>query len=70
MSDDIRYSDLFDGDERNHKLALRFDQYRDGCVGISHNDRGAWKDRVLLTPEQVRALNEFFRDRPEQLREG
>lgn len=56
------YSDRIPGQSRNHDWPVRFD-VTDGCLGISQYEGDDLKDRVLLSPEQVRALIEFYRRR-------
>lgn len=56
---EIRYSEQIVGNDRNHKLAVRFDE---GCgyVGINQYDaNGKVSDRILLTPDQARKLVAF-----------
>lgn len=53
------YSDKIEGAPRNYNWPARYD-LTDGYVGISQfEDDGNVKDRVLLSPKQVKELAEF-----------
>jgi hypothetical protein len=52
------YSEPVDGDEGNYKWAVRFDKTR-GYIGITQYEDGKFKERVLLTRKQFRALVKF-----------
>jgi hypothetical protein len=65
VSDETFYSDLVPGERGNYRWPARFD-VSDGYLGINsyygpeETTEGALKDRVLLSPKQVRALIEFY----------
>lgn len=63
MTGQTQYSAPHKGNRGNHRLAVRFDK-TDGYVGISQFEdaplSGRTMDRVLLTPQQVRALVAFL----------
>jgi len=52
------YSEKIKGSPRNYNWAVRFD-LTDGYLGITQFDGEAVKDRVLLSPSQVRDLLNF-----------
>ena len=54
-----RYGGKIDGDSGNYGWHVRFDANDDGYVGISQYDGQTLTDRVLLSPNQVRALVTF-----------
>ena len=53
------YSDKIAGARGNHKWPVAYD-ITDGYVGISQVEDGRVKDRVLLSPKQVRELVAFI----------
>lgn len=56
------YSERIEGDRWNWDKAMRFD-VTDGYVGItSFDDDGHVIQRVLLTPQQIKALIRFVKD--------
>lgn len=52
------YSERIKGSPRNYNWQVRFD-LTDGYLGISQIEGDQVKDRVLLSPAQVRELVEF-----------
>jgi hypothetical protein len=52
------YSEKIKGSPRNYGWAVRFD-LTDGYLGITQFEGEAVKDRVLLSPAQVRELVNF-----------
>lgn len=57
----IKYSEKVKGNSQNYNWAVRFDS-DGGYLGISqYNEDGSYKERVLLLPLQVKALQEFLR---------
>jgi hypothetical protein len=54
------YSKEFQGERGNYKWPVRFDLI-DGFVGITQFDGKEVKDRVLLSPKQMRELLTFIR---------
>lgn len=54
-----RYSERIEGAIGNYKWLVRFD-VTDGYLGISQMEDNKVKDRVLLSPKQVKAMNEFI----------
>jgi len=58
----IYYSDKIDGDEGNYRWAVTYDR-SDGYIGITQTEDGNVKDRVLLSPAQVKKLTEFIAQR-------
>ena len=52
------YSERIKGSPRNYNWSVRFD-LTDGCLGISQIEGDEVKDRVLLSPTQVRGLIDF-----------
>lgn len=52
------YSEKIKGDRGNFEWLARFDR-TDGYLGITQFDGDAVKDRVLLSPAQIRQLLEF-----------
>jgi len=66
-TDVTAYSDKIRGDRKNHFWSVRFDNtgpadypHEPGFIGITQYDEdGAVKERVLLSPEQMRKLIEF-----------
>ena len=59
---DTRYSKRIKGAPSNWNLAARFD-LTEGHLGIVNFDGPKVTDRVLLSPEQVRELRKFLRER-------
>ena len=56
------YSDPIAGERSNHNWGVRYD-WTDGILGVTQrDDNGAFKDRVLLSPTQVRALLAFIKE--------
>ena len=56
----IKYSEKVKGNNQNYNWAVRFDSDH-GYLGISqYNEDGSHKERVLLSPAQVKALQEFL----------
>ena len=56
----IKYSEKVKGNNQNYNWAVRFDS-DGGYLGISqYNEDGSHKERVLLSPLQVKALQEFL----------
>jgi len=56
----IKYSEKVKGNNQNYNWAVRFDRDH-GYLGISqYNEDGSHKERVLLSPAQVKALQEFL----------
>lgn len=53
-----RYSEKIAGDRGNHGRAARFD-LTDGYLGVTQTEGCAVKDRVLLSPAQVKELLTF-----------
>lgn len=53
-----RYSQRIDGTARNYNWRVGFD-LTDGYLGITQMEGEMVKDRVLLSPKQVKALIEF-----------
>ncbi len=58
-ADDTKYSDKIDGDRGNYGWPVRFDKTGRGYLGITQFDGETVKDRVLLSPKQVKALITF-----------
>lgn len=56
------YSDKVPGERRNYHQPVRFD-LTDGYLGITQSENGAVKDRVLLSPKQVKELLAFVSKR-------
>lgn len=54
------YGDMIKGDRRNYNWASRFDLTEDGYLGITQFDGVTVKDRVLLSPKQVKELAAFI----------
>lgn len=60
QSDHTYYSKDIRGDSRNYGWKVSFD-VTDGYLGINQmDDAGAVKDRVLLSPQQMRDLVDFY----------
>jgi hypothetical protein len=60
---DTTYSDEVPGERMNYDWAVRFDK-TDGFIGITqYDEHGKLKDRVLLSPDQLKALVVFARAR-------
>lgn len=59
-----RYSDTIEGDKRNFDWMARFDD-TDGYIGITQSDNPRRNDtsRVLLSPDQVKALMKFVKQK-------
>lgn len=57
------YSNKIAGSRRNYNWPVRFDMSGTGFLGISQFKNGEPKERVLLSPEQVKALLAFVRSR-------
>jgi hypothetical protein len=53
------YSETIEGHSRNFDLGARFDM-SDGFLGISQKEGDKWTERVLLSPAQVQALQNFI----------
>lgn len=53
------YSDKIGGDRGNYNWAAGFDLSDNGYLGITQTDGGKVKDRVLLSPKQVKELTAF-----------
>jgi len=56
------YSKEIPGETRNYNKPVRFD-LTDGFLGISQEDGANVRDRVLLSPAQVRELLSFVAER-------
>jgi hypothetical protein len=54
------YSKKIEGTEANYYWSVRFD-WHEGFVGITQFDKADVKDRVLLSPLQVRGLARFLK---------
>ena len=52
------YSEQINGSRGNYNWPVRYD-FTDGYLGISQTEDGKVKDRVLLSPAQVKELMEF-----------
>ena len=52
------YSEKLDGEPANHNLVARYD-ITDGLLGVTQWDGDTVKDRVLLSPNQVKELLAF-----------
>lgn len=61
----IDYSPTLPGERGNYDWPVRFDMGGTGYLGISQfeDTDGGTKDRVLLSPKQVKALLAFVGDR-------
>lgn len=55
----IHYSEMIKGDRGNHECPARFD-LTGGYLGITQIGDGQVKDRVLLSPNQVKELTDFI----------
>lgn len=55
-----RYSARIEGARGNYKWPVRFD-VTDGFLGISQIEDDKVKDRVLLSPKQVKAMTAFLK---------
>jgi len=53
------YSEKIDGQRGNYNWPVRFDR-TDGYIGISQTHETGEIERVLLSPNQVRALKEVL----------
>lgn len=62
---DTRYSDMVPGETGNYQWPVRFDLTKGGFLGISQfeEDGKTFKERVLLSSRQVRALMGFMKPR-------
>jgi hypothetical protein len=58
-ADETKYSQKIAGAKGNYDWSVRFDKTGDGFVGISQFDGERIKDRILLSPQQMRALAAF-----------
>jgi hypothetical protein len=59
-ADVTRYSDKFPGDTGNYNWVVRFDVSKRGYLGITQFDGIEVKERVLLSPSQVKQLLKFL----------
>lgn len=57
------YSDEIAGSRGNYNWPVRFDMSGTGFLGISQFENGVPKERVLLSPKQVKELLAFVRAR-------
>ena len=57
---EVEYSEKIEGTRGNYRWPVTLD-YQDGFVGIDQWDGDEIKDRVLLSPVQVKALISFVR---------
>jgi len=58
------YSDTFNGERGNYHWPVRFDMSGTGYLGVTQfTANGSPKERVLLSPRQVKALLAFVRER-------
>lgn len=57
------YSDKIDGERGNYGWPVRYD-LTDGYVGITQTEGDVVKDRVLLSPKQVKELTRFIEQKP------
>lgn len=55
-----RYSDRIEGSPGNYNWTVRFDD-SEGFLGITQIEDDKVKDRVLLSPKQVKAMTDFLR---------
>lgn len=55
---EIEYSDKVQGDAQNFNQSVKFDK-QEGYIGIIQYDGDAVRDRVLLSPKQLKALISF-----------
>jgi hypothetical protein len=62
MKGRIYYSEKINGSPRNYGWAVRFD-LSDGFLGITQFEGETVKDRVLLSPAQMRQLVEFVAEK-------
>ncbi len=53
------YSEDCEGNRRNYGWPVRYD-VTDGYIGVTQMDGNKVKDRVLLSPKQVKKLVEFI----------
>lgn len=61
---ETRYGAVIQGNPANHKRAVRFDYSPRGYIGITaYEVDGSVDDRVLLTPQQMKALIVFAKSR-------
>lgn len=60
MTQETDYSEIVDGARGNYGWKARFDVSPNGYVGITQFDGDTCKDRVLLSPKQVRTLINFI----------
>ena len=61
-ADYTKYSERIKGDRGNYDWPVRFDISTSGYLGINQYDEdGTLKERVLLSPGQVKILLEFSR---------
>lgn len=58
--DTTTYSDEIKGERRNYNWSVGFDWTTGGFLGITQKDGADVKDRVLLSPEQVKELTAFI----------
>jgi hypothetical protein len=56
---ETKYSDKIAGDKGNYNCEVRFDLTENKYLGITQFDGDTVKDRVLLSPKQVKALIAF-----------
>lgn len=59
-NDETRYSPEFPGEHGNYRWTVRFDMTDSGYVGVTQKDGLDIKDRVLLSPKQVKELTSFI----------
>jgi hypothetical protein len=57
------YSEKIEGHPSNYRWAVRFD-VSNGFLGINQFKDDKVQDRVLLSPDQVRALVKFYNAHP------
>jgi hypothetical protein len=57
------YSDVIEGASGNYNWPVTYDM-SDGYLGITQTEGGKVKDRVLLSPKQVKELIEFSQRKP------
>jgi hypothetical protein len=67
MSDRTFYSEKIKGHPANYRWAVRFD-VTGGFLGIDQWHDDGPMERVLLSPEQVRALVKFYKAHPARKR--
>jgi len=57
-----RYSQCIKGTARNYNWSVSFDD-TDGYVGINQLEGERVKDRILLSPAQVKAMTKFVQSK-------